>query len=921
MVCFRSIMLGVLFGVVGGGLADAQVLTGSLAGTAKDETGGVLPGAVVTLVSPALIGGPATVTANDRGQFRFPSLAPGQYTLEVALANFAPYREDDLRIDLQSNVERTIVLKLAGIAESVAVDAGSALDAEQPGLASRFTLPVFTSIPHRRFSMFDFVKAAPGVSPTSPSSGTDNSVSVLGSAGNENLFLLDGTNFTCPCSGGPAPQPDVDLIEEIRVDALGASAEFGNVQGAVFNVVTKQGGNIFTSDFSFFIQTPGLTGQPVVLAGAGGGQPETGYTRIRYRDLTTHLGGPLVRDRAWFFGGYQYLRDSDSQPGTDPRFPRTSEYDKVFAKATWQITRRLKLVSSLHDEFWVSPQRPTLTQPFETTVRTSGSRPTATFGQLTDLVSDSTLWDVRVSRIFAPQTSEPSTGNRTVPNRLDLGTGVQSGGPQSFGAFALKRTTLAGSLSHYRSMLGAAHELKVGLQLENGQHRLWNSFPGGVVTFVDRAGQPIQATFREPITTGGQFITTGAFAMDTLRFAKRFTASLGLRFDHARAISPDLAAHDAAGDETGTTIAGLGTLYTWNVLSPRLGLTIKLTSNGKTILRSSYGRFHQGVLTGELAPVHPGLTPTTTAGFDTSTGLYSRIISIVDPTVNVRLDPNTRSPRTNQFGVGLERELADRVTLSASYVHKQGSDFIGWADVGGTYQADTRVLADGTTLPVLVLTNGTASRRFLLTNQGDYFLRYNGLLVAAEKRWSGKWQALLSYTLSKTEGLQPTSGGSAGSGHFSTTFGNANAFGRDPNSLTNATGVLPNDRPHVVRLLASGVIPNVGFHIAANIQHLTGAPWDASTLVTLPQGLTRILLETPGTRRLSSQTLVDLRLSRTIAVGAGVQVELLLDLLNALNESAEERLADENRFSQNFGRPSVFVDPRRAMLGVRVKFR
>jgi hypothetical protein len=408
--------------------------------------------------------------------------------------------------------------------------------------------------------------------------------------------------------------------------------------------------------------------------------------------------------------------------------------------------------------------------------------------------------------------------------------------------------------------------------------------------------------------------------MDTVRFADRFTVNLGIRFDHARAISQDLVAHDAAGNETGATIAGLGTLYTWNVLSPRLGLTVKLSSDGKALVRASYGRFHQGVLTGELAPVHPGLTPITTAGFDAATGRYSRIISVVDPTINVRLDANTRSPKTDQFGIAFERELPGQVVVSASYVRKSGRDFIGWTDVGGTYSADTRVLPDGSTLPVFVLTNGTASRRFLLTNPADYFMRYNGLLLVAERRWFRSWQTLVSYTLSKTEGLQPTSGAPAGIGQFSSTFGNVNTFGRDPNSLTNATGVLANDRTHVVRFLGSAVIPGIDLQIATNVQYLTGAPWAASTQVSLPQGLTRVLLETPGTRRLSSQTLVDLRLSRTISLGRMVQVELLLDLLNALNVNAEERLADENRFSQNFARPSVFVDPRRVMLGARVRF-
>lgn len=284
----------------------------------------------------------------------------------------------------------------------------------------------------------------------------------------------------------------------------------------------------------------------------------------------------------------------------------------------------------------------------------------------------------------------------------------------------------------------------------------------------------------------------------------------------------------------------------------------------------------------------------------------------------MRLDSNTKSPQTDQFALGVERELARHVGVTLSYVRKDGSDYIGWTDTAGTYRAETRTLADGRTVPVFVLTNGTASRRFLLTNPAGYFLRYNGLLATVEKRRSDGWQALASYTLSRAEGLEPTSGASPGLGQSSSTYGNAITFGRDPNSLTNATGILANDRTHMFRLMGSVGIPRTGFVVATNLQHLTGLPWAASSQILLPQGLTRVLLETPGSRRLSSQTLLDVRVSCTWAFAGRTQVELLLDVLNALDDTAEERLVDDNAFSQNFGRPSVYVDPRRAMIGVRL---
>ena len=90
--------------------------------------------------------------------------------------------------------------------------------------------------------MFDMIRAAPGVSPTSPASGVNTTVSAFGSGVNENAFLIDGTNFTCPCAGVSRAEPGVDFIQEVQVQSIGASVEHGNIQGAVFNVLTKQGG-------------------------------------------------------------------------------------------------------------------------------------------------------------------------------------------------------------------------------------------------------------------------------------------------------------------------------------------------------------------------------------------------------------------------------------------------------------------------------------------------------------------------------------------------------------------------------------------------------------------------------------------------------------------------------------------------------
>ena len=898
-------------------IASGQGLTGTLIGTVKDEQGGILPGALATIESPALIGGPASVAANDSGQIRFQALPPGRYRLDVALPGFANHREENVTIGAGATIERVIVLAIGGVTETVDVTGGSRIEARGSGFETRFGADYIKAIPGRRYSLFDFIKVAPGISPTSASSGTNNSVTAFGSGVNENAFLLDGTNFTCPCSGGAVAEPGSDVIQEVQVQTVGASAEFGNIQGAVFNVLTRQGSNQFQPDLSYYGQPSGLTAQPIELACVRCSQPTSGYVRTRYRDFTANLGGPVVRDRLWFFAGYQYLRDYDSQPGTDPRFPRTYEQNKFLGKLTWQATSTIRVLSSFHNEEWVNPERPTLATPFETTIRFQASVPTTTFANVTHTPSNNTLWDARVGRFVSAQENVPNIGNVATANRVDRLTGVSSGGPPGFGDFTLIRTTTKATVTHYRpELFGADHEWKAGVQAEQGEHYALNAIPTGA-RYIDNGGMPFQAVSRDPATPGGEFITAGAFASESMTLRDRVTINAGIRFDHTRAISQDLPARDITGRETGAIVHGLGTLYTWNVWSPRLGVTTKLTADGRTMLRASYGRFHQGVLTGELAPVHPGQTPTTTRAFDPATGGYTTLVSIVDPKINLRLDPSTRAPRTDEYSISIDREIGRRLAATVAYVRKDGGSFISWTDTAGLYRDETRTMSDGRVVPVSVLTSGTASRRFVLTNPAGYSLTYNGIVTAIERRQSNGWYMLASYTWSRTSGLQPSSGGTAADGQASSTFG-AGTFGRDPNSLTNARGRLPNDRPHLFRAASSWEIPRTGFVVAGNVQLLSGKPWAASTQIALPQGDTRVLLEPRGSRRLPSQALVDVRLSRTVPCGSVGRLELLVDVLNVLNRATEEGLATDNLYSPTFAQPTVFVDPRRVMLGARL---
>ncbi|HEX2280500.1 MAG TPA: TonB-dependent receptor, partial [Thermomicrobiales bacterium] len=604
----------------------------------------------------------------------------------------------------------------------------------------------------------------------------------------------------------------------------------------------------------------------------------------------------------------------------DPAYPRKYAQDKVFGKFTWRLAPNWQLVQSVHQEFLVNPDPPTAVAPFEATLRRSTSVPAITFGHLTHTGSANTVWDVRVGRFAFSQDSLPSTGDRSIASRFDNLTGITVGAPPSFSTLRIARTTAKGTVSHYQpDFIGADHEWKIGFEAEKGGHDSITIIPSGV-RYIDRAGQPVQAVSSSPSHIGGEFTTAGLFATDAMTLGDRLTISIGLRVDHTRAVSPDLSAVDLEGNETGSTVSGLGTMYTWNLVSPRVGITAKLTTDGRTLLRGSYGRFHQGVLTGELEPFHPGASPITTAAFEPATGDYSRILQVVDNRVNLRFDRRMRTPRTDEYSVGIDRELGRVVSVAMAYVRKDGDNFIGWSDVGGDYHQETRTLADGRIVPVYALVSGPHSRQYLLTNPADYALTYNGLVMALAKRRSDGWQASGSYTLSRASGLQSSSGTSASGPQVSTVSPpQPLTFGRDPNDLTNARGRLPNDRPHTVRMMGTFDVPRTGLVLAANFQYFSGKPWAATALVPLPQNNSyRVLLEPRGTRRLSSQSLLNVRVSRVFRTNHWGRFELLIDVLNALNDTAEEEIATDYVFSPHLGQATRFVDPRRLMIGIRL---
>src|SRR5262245_26890510 len=279
------------------GAAFAQELTGVLVGTVKDQQGAVIAGAVVRVQSTALIGGPRVATTDEKGRLRFAELPIGDYAVTVEAPGFKSHLEQGIRIGTGTTIERNVVLKLADVADSVVVrGSGSRIDARDPGVSARFVREDLNLFPSRRFGPFDLIRLAPGVSPTSPAGGVINGVSIFGSGTNENRWATDGTDQTCPCSGEARSELGTDFLQEVQIRSVGASAEFGNAQGGFINVITRQGGDVFRYDGSYYGQAAALTSGPVRMEIPGSGGQTSTFQRVKYRDFTATAGGPAWRN-------------------------------------------------------------------------------------------------------------------------------------------------------------------------------------------------------------------------------------------------------------------------------------------------------------------------------------------------------------------------------------------------------------------------------------------------------------------------------------------------------------------------------------------------------------------------------------------------------------------------------------------------
>ena len=816
-------------------------------------------GARVSISSPALIGGPETLITKRQRAATFQALPPGLYALAIELQGFTPYHEDDMSIGAGATIERTAVLKLAGLAESVVVEgAGSRIEARNPGFGTRFGAEDIDAIPTRRASMFDFIRAAPGISPTSPSSGDVTTVSAFGSGTNENQFLIDGTNFTCPCNGVARSEPGVDFIQEVHVHVRRGVRRVRQRAGRRDQRRHQAGKRPLSLSMPRTTDSrPRLTSQPVTLPIPGCGEHGK---RIRARaGIATSRRALAVPPCA--IGSGSSLDTTSARLRQPARhrseLPENQRAGQILRKAHVAARAGMATGSELSRRALVNPERPTAGDAVRSHVRRAHSVPAMTFGHLTHTQSANTVWDVRVGRFAFSQNNDPSTGDRRPAEPFDrLDRRHRAALRNDRHASTIFRTTAKATLSHYRPALSApiTSGRSAGRSNAAGITRPALSRPGA--RFIDSGGQPSAVGLEPSSHVGGVFITAAVFASDAITLRRRLTITAGMRFDHSRAISQDLprARSGRSRDRRDRPRPRNAVHVERVVAAPRC--------DGEAHRRRPHDAAGElwaiqprGVLTGELSRFTRAQPSITTVAFEPATGDYTAHLAVVDPNVNLQFDPHTRAPRTDEYS-DRRRSRGRPPVRGGDRLRSQGWPRLHRVDrCRRAVSSRNAAAARRPHVPVFALNNSPlAHRRFLLTNPDGYSLTYNGLV----------W---------RSRNAGPTAGRRSGRTRCRGPTGcsppaerqlPARRSAQSPRRNRRPSGAIPTISPTpadgcrtIARtcsaLMGSFDVPRTGLVLAANLQHFSGKPWAATALVPLPQNNSaRVLLEPRGSQRLSS---------------------------------------------------------------------
>ena len=742
--------------------AVAQNPTGTLSGHVEAD-GQALPGVTVTATSDALQGARVTQTTGN-GDYIFPFLPPGEYTIKFELSGFQS-SEQPIKISAAQSSQVDMAMALEGVSEEVMVTGAYETISQTPQASTTYEKVFLEELPVNR-DIAGAVTLAPGVSTGGPA----DSIVISGSQSYESLFLVNGVVVNENLRGQPFDLFIEDAIQETTTTTSGISAEYGRFAGGVVNVLTKSGGNQFEGSLRTSFSNENWESETPLTVSQADTVNET---------YEATVGGYLWRDKVWFFlaGRDLDLTDTDQTVLTNIPYANNDSETRIESKLTWGIAEGHSLVGSYMDidekdggvifgsvldlaSVYDRELPQTLASAHYSGVLTSNffveaqySEREFTFvdsgSQFTDRIRGTLLVDNPQgtgNRFNSPTfcgACDPDE-ERNNENYLVKGSWFLSG--ETLGShdlvFGYDHFNDIRAADNHQS--GSDFRLLLSGRIIQGTDIFPVILPGRAGNFTTIQWNPILIT-----TQGTDFVTDSYFVNDAWRLNENWSFNVGARYDV----------------NDGKNAQGVKVIDDAKI-SPRVGLAFDPKGDGDWIFNASYAEyvtavannqadassaagapatlqwFYEGPAINETGP----LVPTEEAirrvfeWFDSIGGTNSaptRAISIPGGTTIIR--DSLASPSTVEYSVGAAKRLGSKGLARIDYVHREGKDFY----------ADRRDLSTGR---VRTPTGGFADLSVIENDDSLLERTYDGVHLAATYRLYDRLNIGGNYTWSHTEG-------------------------------------------------------------------------------------------------------------------------------------------------------------------------
>ena len=758
--------------------ALSQDVTGNLEGFVLDAEGVPIGGAKILISSPSLQGTREAAT-NERGRFSVLLLPAGTYIVKIA---HPAYQETSLQ-DVSIRLGRTASLGEVRLQPKVSEAREIVVSAERPIIdpssaagGSNLDIRTYEGLPVDR----DYRDIALLFPSAAQSFLGDVGINFSGATGLENKYYIDGVEVTNPSRGDTGTNLPFNFVKEVELRTGSYEAEYRSSLGGIVNVITYSGGNEFSGQAFGYFANNRFSGSPRL------GELEPPKGNFSQYDFGFSLGGPVIRDKLWFFLAYDPTFESEQVTIPSLGFYPDKRTTHIFAgKLTWQASSKTSLVfTTIGDpshgqsvgNFLVPRSLPkTLLNPdpYLASVERGGVSLSL---KATHFFNDGFFIDANLSQLSTTDSFLAATDiGRNESTFIDAENGVMGGGVPDNASFLSRERTLR----IIATLKLSNHLIKSGIEYRDNELRI--SWKTDLLTRYSESSYEdvftiVEGTFHNRIPS--------LFVQDSWELAPRLQINFGLRWDGQLLVASNGAVAQRILDQ----------------YQPRIGLIFEPGEPGTQKLYGSYGRFYQDIT---LLAVSNYFNEDLIWGFtdydhdpriDPSGGSSFSMTPGIQP-----MNKDLEGQYYDEFALGYERLLGKSLKLG----------------VRGVYRTLRQILEDCKVDNIYIWGNPGSG---LLSDFPRATREYTALELTAEKHGGKNFDFYASYVLSRNYGNHP--------GLFTSAWGIAPTITNQfdlPEMLVNATGLLPNDRTHVFKFFGSYRWP-FGLVLGTSIIWQSGTP-------------------------------------------------------------------------------------------------